>query len=529
MDEQRRCPQCGAELAADAPEGACSRCRTLVGPAGAPSAEDEATQTFELASTQTARPPAAPGAATRRFGDYELLEEIARGGMGIVYKARQVSLDRIVALKMILAGELASDAEVGRFRAEAEAAANLQHPNIVAIHEVGEVNGQHYFSMDYVEGRSLADVVRDGPLPPRKAAEYCEAIARAVHYAHAHGTLHRDLKPSNVLLDAADQPRITDFGLAKREGSDVSLTVTGAVLGTPRYMSPEQASGSGIVEVGPTTDVYSLGVILYELLTGRSPFLGESPIDTIRRVIDTEPDPPRRLDRSIPRDLDTICMKCLEKDPARRYASAQDLAADLRRYLDGEPIVARPLGPIGRLRRWARGRPALAVTLAALAIFYASHLFCMQVLGVPGEAGGFHRFVTGLVVVWLVGAAAFQHLARRPRVGAAAVYGWAAMDVVLFTGLLLAGDGPRSTVLVGYLLLVAGSALRFRVALVWLVTGLSIAGYIGLVLDAHWHRPHLAAPLRAVLPFLVSLVVTGLIAHLVLRRIDRLESPDGSS
>jgi serine/threonine-protein kinase len=261
----------------------------------------------------------------RYFGDYELLEEIARGAMGVVYKARQVSLDRIVAVKMILAGQLASEQDVQRFRGEAQTAAGLRHPNIVAIHEVGEHEGQHYFSMDFVEGQSLAGRLADGPLPAAQAARYVETVARAIDYAHQRGVLHRDLKPANILVDRDDQPRVTDFGLARQVHRDRGLTAPGAVLGTPSYMPPEQASGRRD-QVGPASDVYSLGAVLYELVTGRPPFRAATVLDTLLQVLEAEPAPPRLLNPTVSRDLETIILKCLAKEPARRYASAQELA-----------------------------------------------------------------------------------------------------------------------------------------------------------------------------------------------------------
>jgi serine/threonine protein kinase len=285
----------------------------------------------------------------QQFGEYELLAEIARGGMGVVYRARQTTLDRVVALKMILAGRLANPDDVARFHTEAEAAAKLKHPNIVPVHDVGASDGQHYFTMDYIEGRSLDQKVVQGPLPGKAAARYVRILARAVHYAHKQGILHRDLKPSNVLIDMDDEPHITDFGLAKRLGHENSgQTRTGAILGTPSYMAPEQAQGKTAL-LGPAADVYSLGAILYELLTGRPPFRAETPLDTVMQVIDHQPVPPRLLNPKIDHDLETICLKCLEKDIEMRYASAEELGEDLQRFLNGDSIQARSFNVLDRI------------------------------------------------------------------------------------------------------------------------------------------------------------------------------------
>jgi tRNA A-37 threonylcarbamoyl transferase component Bud32 len=350
MTEARRCPQCGVELPLDAPDGLCPRCLLQQGIGEGNDTPSSRANDPTLAPRMANSDGAAPGARVRYFGDYEIVEEIARGGMGVVYKARQLSLNRTVALKMVLAGEWATPEARLRLRAEAEAAANLQHPNIVAIHEVGEHEGQQYFSMDFVAGKNLAEIVRGNPLSAEQAASYVKTIAEAIHFAHQRGILHRDLKPQNVLIDADDRPRITDFGLAKRVETDSGLTRTGDVLGSPSYMSPEQAS-SRPEEVGPHSDVYSLGAVLYELLTGRPPFRGVTALETLCQVIEVPPVPPRKLNPAVPQDLETICLKCLEKSPANRFASAQEFADELGRFLCGERILSSP-------RRLERARTA---------------------------------------------------------------------------------------------------------------------------------------------------------------------------
>jgi serine/threonine-protein kinase len=301
-----------------------------------------------VTSFQSTRPPAPSGTLPRSFGDYELLEELGRGGMGVVYRAWHRHLQRTVALKMVLHGELATPADLARFEAEARAAAHLEHPHIVPVYGAGECDGQAYFSMRLVEGQTLAALLARGPLRPQDAARLLATVCRAVQYAHDHGILHRDLKPSNVLLDSVGQPFVTDFGLAKRAPGTAGTTAgaptaSGTILGTPAYMAPEQVSGRRGVP-SPASDVYSLGVILYEMLTGRPPFQAASPVDTLLLVLDQDPVRPRLLNPKVDSDLELICLKCLQKAPDLRYPSAAALADDLEAFLEGGPLSVRATG-----------------------------------------------------------------------------------------------------------------------------------------------------------------------------------------
>ena len=333
-----------------------------------------------LAATPTNLEPrgetVGPGSSLTYIGEYRILEEIARGGMGVVFKARQEKLRRTVALKMILSGRLAGAAEVDRFQREARAAAALKHPNIVGVHEIGVHDGQHYFTMDYVESESLRERLREGSLAPQEAAELIETLARATHFAHTRGILHRDLKPANVLVDSNEQPYITDFGLAKPlaevdDASQTDITRSGQIIGTPSYMAPEQAAAKYQL-VGVASDIYSLGAILYACLSGRAPFVGESTVETIRQVIHDEPVPTRVLNPRVPKDLETICLKCLSKEPYRRYGTAEDLADDLVRFQEGRPVVARPISRISKVHRWAKRNPWTAATAVLLMLITIS-------------------------------------------------------------------------------------------------------------------------------------------------------------
>ncbi len=460
------------------------------------------------------------GMAPSDFGTYELIEEIGRGGMGVVYKARQKSLDRVVAVKMILASHLASADHVRRFQAEARAAAQLSHPNIVHIHEVGQMAGQHYFVMEFVDGPSLSQRIAQGPMDIDAAVQLIVKVARAVDHLHRHQIVHRDLKPSNILLDCEGQPYVSDFGLAKVFTSDSNQTATGVIAGTPSYMSPEQAAGR-TEKVGPASDVYSLGAILYELLTGQPPFCEENPLDTVMQVLSCDPVLPRRLNHRIPRRLQLICLKCLAKRSQDRYPSAKALAEDLERYYLGESLIARPPTLVERLWSWSRREPALSLRLAALAGFYAVELVNYYGFNRGDPAfRTFHLEISILLPLWAASSFLLQQALRSQRWALPARFLWGTLDVVLLTAILLIADGAASPLVIGYFLLIAGSGLWFRVRFVWFMTVLLLISYGILVLDFYLWRPALQSGFdraadRHVLFVVAMLVMASIIAYLV--------------
>jgi WD40 repeat protein/predicted Ser/Thr protein kinase len=361
------CSRCGSVLASNLSSAVCPTCSqetpTIQCESSAVATDSESQSIIDsLASSSTT---ILRSKILRRLDDYELVEELGRGGMGVVFKALQKSLNREVALKMILAGQFASEADVKRFRIEAEAAAGLDHPNIVSVYDIGDYEGHHYFSMKLVEGESLSRKIQQFNQDPVASAKLLIKIARAVHYAHQRGILHRDLKPANILLDSRGEPHISDFGLARRIQGDMNLTLSGAVVGTPSYMAPEQASGQ---TKGLTTaaDVYSLGAIFYHLLVGRPPFYGESMVEILRQVLEDDPPKPSTLRPSVNRDLETICLKCLDKEPGRRYGSAEALADDIERWQRLEPIQARPTTPSERVAKWIQRKPIIAALSGGL-------------------------------------------------------------------------------------------------------------------------------------------------------------------
>ncbi len=391
----RICRKCGAKIFSDAPEGLCGKCvlKAALGSFADVSAAGggEPGQIYDALSSSSRLQPAAD--LLGELGDYELLEEIGRGGQGVVFRARQKSLNRIIALKVISLGQWASKAHLKRFRLEAEAAARLEHPGIVPIHEVGERDGSCYFSMKFVEGGQLDAVVRRQPMPIRRAVELIIKVARTVHYAHEHGIVHRDIKPGNILLDAKGEPHLTDFGLARLVETESAVTRTLEVLGTPSYMAPEQAVGNNTA-ISSVTDVYGLGAVLYQLLTGQPPFAGGATYETIKLLLDTEPKSPRLLNPKIDRDLSTICLKCLEKDPKRRYASALALAQDLERWLRHEPIEARRTRVFARSTKWVRRNPTSALLAASLVALGATAAWIVWESGLVQ-----HSVTTGIAVL----------------------------------------------------------------------------------------------------------------------------------
>lgn len=447
----------------------------------------------------------------RRIGPYELIEEIDRGGMGVVFRARHLKLDRIVALKVIRSGELARAEEIARFRSEAEAAAHLSHPGIVPIYEVGQEGGLIYFTMAFIDGRTLTEWSAKTAISPDDAARLVYRICQAVEFAHQHGIYHRDLKPGNVLVDKNGQPIVIDFGLAKFAQRDNELTNTGQILGTPAYMAPEQASGRGR-HAEATADIYSIGAVLYFLLSGQAPFSGPTPFDVLLQVIDREPPPPSKLNRRVSRELDYVCRRAMEKRPENRYGSAAEMARDLERLLKREPLKLPLQSWRDYISVWWRREPILVCHVCGIGttvlIVCVSSPYYLAAWTISEQLG--------LLVLWFIACFALQYWVYRARWRDAACLTWATVDVFLFTWLVSNADPPRTLLLIGYPMLIAASSLFYRTRFVIFMTTLCVLGFIWLKfveVDGSLARIDFCAI------FVSGLLVIGLTMHSMIRRV----------
>lgn len=441
-----------------------------------PSLQHPHRSSFDVAKSPSGDGGSVASHPPKFLADYEILEEIDRGGMGVVYKARHQRLNRIVALKLIRSGELASEEEVRRFMREAEAAAALTHPGIVPIYEVGQFHGLVYYTMAYIEGDSLADIVAQGAMDPADAVRITHKLCVAVEFAHQSGIYHRDLKPANVLINEHGQPVIIDFGLAKVVQQDQSLTATGQILGTPAYMTPEHASGRE-KDAGPAADVYALGAILYCLCAGQPAFSGPTPFDVLLQVLDRRPPNPSKLNKRVSKEIDVVCLRSLEKQPELRYPTATALAADLQRILKGE-MIDKPQENIWQsLIKWWQREPILVAHVAGIG---TTMLIVVAAYILRAEFSELFYYRLGLLSIWLAASFALQYWVYRAPWTHVAIFSWLAVDALIYTTLIAFARPPRSMLLIGYPMMIVASALHYQRRFTVTKTALCILGFMVL-------------------------------------------------
>lgn len=459
-----------------------------------------------------------------RFGPYDLLEEINRGGMGIVYRAVHRDLGRTVALKVLRAGEMATDEEVRRFRTEVLASTALSHPNIIPTFEAGQLHGLFYLTMAYIEGDDLQSALRELKTDPQRSAKLLLKITEAVCHAHQQNIIHRDIKPSNILIDKCGEPFLADFGLAHRMREDDGLTATGQILGTPAYMPPEQASGRARV-LTPAVDIYSLGAVLYAMLTGQPPFSGPTPFDVLLQVVDRQPPAPRQLNKSCPKPLELICLKAMNKDPEERYKSADELAGDLRRFMRGE-VIEFPKPTISqRAITWWRREPILVSHVCALVSVLSIVLLSFW-FGSGANSPNRFAIKFPLLVGWILTCVALQRISRSYQFRAWTHLIWAATDIIIFTALMFVADSPRGLLMVGYPMMIAASGLFYRVRFVVFMTitcNLAMLLLVSLIDDPMTNRIDFLAI------YFIGITVLGLCVMTMIRRIRGLSRFCGAS
>lgn len=455
------------------------------------------------------------------FGRYQILGELGKGGMGVVYKGLQKDLDRLVSIKVILSNRLLVWKNVLRFRSEAKAAASVRHSNIVGVYEAGKVLGQHYIAMEYIEGENLAIRKRSNPLSTEEAVRVLARVARAIEHLHSKNIVHLDLKPSNILIDQHGQPFVTDFGLARGLGGRGVGKDTEAVSGTPCYMAPEQAKGDES-QIGPLCDVYGLGAVLYELLTGAPPFKNDDPFETLVRVIEEEPVPPREISPHLSKTIELICLRCLNKAPEKRYASAGELAEDLDRFLAGDVVESTASSFTDQVKCWVRRNPPLAAHMIVLAFFFGIELLWFHLFKIRTAA--YHYTLLTILSLWGGSALVFDRFLRKIKFAATTRFLWAGSDVLFLTAVLLNAGGITSHLLILYPILLAASGLWFQPRIVWGVTVVTLLSYSFLVAHAQFFRPDLEIVFDHHIVFLASLFSMGFLISLLVRRLELLLS-----